>query len=153
MKREVVNFCRTEFPALSRNESFARSAAASFAAQSDPSVEDIAAIKTAVSEAVTNAVVHAYRDEPGTIEMTMRLYSDGAFYIAVKDKGRGIPDIERAMTPAFTTAPAEEERSGLGFTVMESFMDKLRVRSRVGKGTTVIMEKRLNGRVKRFDER
>lgn len=151
MRREQVNECRVRFPALSRNEGLSRSAAAAFAMQCDPTVEEIAAIKTAVSEAVTNAIVHGYRDANGEVELLMRLYSDNVVYIQVKDKGRGIADIRKAMQPAYTTAPPDEERSGLGFTVMESFMDKVRVRSSEGKGTVVTMEKKIAGR--RNDER
>lgn len=148
MKREILNESCISFPALSRNESFARSAAAAFAAQADPTVAEIAAVKTAVSEAVTNSIVHGYRDAAGAVVMTLRMYSDGVLYISVKDKGRGIADIAQAMQPMFSTAPAEEERSGLGFTMMESFMDKVRVKSTVGKGTTVVMEKRIKSREK-----
>lgn len=151
MRREQVNECRVRFPALSRNEGLSRSSAAAFAMQCDPTVEEIAAIKTAVSEAVTNAIVHGYRDANGEVELLMRLYSDNVVYIQVKDKGRGIADIRKAMQPAYTTAPPDEERSGLGFTVMESFMDKVRVRSSEGKGTVVTMEKKIAGR--RNDER
>lgn len=144
MRKEIVNQCTVRFPALSRNESLSRSAAAAFALQCDPTVEEIAAIKTAVSEAVTNAIVHGYRDSEGLVELVMKLYSDNTLYIQIKDKGRGIPNVKQAMQPAFTTAPADEERSGLGFTVMESFMDKLRVRSSEGKGTCVTLEKQLH---------
>lgn len=151
MKRSVINECRVRFPALSRNEGLSRSAAAAFALQCDPTVEEIAAIKTAVSEAVTNAIVHGYRDGSGDVEMTMRLYSDGVLYIRVKDRGRGIPDVAAAMQPAFTTAPEDEERSGLGFTMMESFMDKVRVRSAVGSGTSVYLEKRIRGKGEQVD--
>ena len=153
MKKELINESRISFLSLSRNEGFARSAAAAFAAQADPTVEEIAAIKTAVSEAVTNAIVHGYRDSVGMVELTLRLYADGTFYISVKDKGCGIGDVSKALEPMFTTAPADEERSGLGFTVMESFTDRLRVKSTVGKGTTVTMEKRLSIRVKQLDKR
>ena len=146
MKRISVNECKVRFPALSRNEGLSRSAAAAFAVQCDPTVEEISAIKTAVSEAVTNAIVHGYRDANGEVELLMRLYSDNAVYIQVKAKGRGIPDVRKAMQPTYTTAPADEERSGLGFTVMESFMDKVRVRSAENKGTVVVMEKQLAGR-------
>lgn len=146
MKRELINECRLRFPALSRNEAFSRSAAAAFAAQQDPTVEEIAAIKTAVSEAVTNAIVHGYSDSAGEVEMFMKLFSDGTVQILVKDKGRGIPDIKAAMQPMFTTAPEDEERSGLGFTVMENFMDRVRVRSAVGRGTSVTLEKKLRGK-------
>ena len=148
MKREILNESSISFPALSRNEGFARSAAAAFAAQADPTVAEIAAVKTAVSEAVTNSIVHGYRDCTGTVTLVLRLYSDGTLYISVKDKGSGIADITQAMQPMFSTAPAEEERSGLGFTMMESFMDKVRVRSTVGKGTCVVMEKRIKSREK-----
>lgn len=151
MKRTQVNECKVRFPALSRNEGLSRSAAAAFAMQCDPTVEEIAAIKTAVSEAVTNAIVHGYRDTNGEVELLMRLYSDNAVYIQIKDKGRGIADIRQAMQPAYTTAPPDEERSGLGFTVMESFMDKVRVRSAEGRGTVVTMEKKIAGRIN--DER
>lgn len=146
MKRELINECRLRFPALSRNEAFSRSAAAAFAVGQDPTIDEIAAIKTAVSEAVTNAIVHGYRDSKGDVDLLMKLFSDGTIYIQIKDKGRGIPDIKAAMQPMFTTAPEDEERSGLGFTVMENFMDKVRVRSAVGRGTTVILEKKLRGK-------
>ena len=145
MKREILNETKIQFPSHSANESFARSSAAAFAAQCDPTVQELTEIKTAVSEAVTNAIVHGYRDTIGTVEMILRRYSDDTIYIAVRDKGKGIDDIEQAMTPLFTTA-AEEERSGLGFSVMESFTDKLRVKSSAGKGTSVIMEKKLSRR-------
>ncbi len=153
MKRSVINECRVKFPAISRNEGLSRSAAAAFALQCDPTVEEIAAIKTAVSEAVTNAIVHGYRDGSGDVEMTMRLYSDGVLYIQVKDRGRGIPDVAAAMQPTFTTAPEDEERSGLGFTMMESFMDKVRVRSAVGSGTSVYLEKKIRGKGEQIDPR
>lgn len=148
MKRKLLNECILRFPALSRNESLSRSAAAAFAAQCDPVAAEIAAVKIAVSEAVTNAVVHAYRDEKcaekRTVEMILRLYGDKLLRIIIKDKGRGIADIDEAMKPEFTTAPESEERSGLGFTVMQSFMDSVKVRSSEGKGTTVTLEKQLS---------
>ena len=147
MKKEILNEAKIQFLSLSANEAFARSAAAAFVSQCDPTVQEISEIKTAVSEAVTNAIVHGYRNTVGMVEMTLRRYSGDIIYIAVKDKGRGIEDIEQAMTPLFSTA-AEEERSGLGFSVMESFTDKLRVKSTAGKGTTVVMEKKLSRRVK-----
>ncbi len=151
MKRILVNECRLKFPALSRNEGLSRSAAAAFALQCDPTVDEIAAVKTAVSEAVTNAIVHGYRDSSGDIEMILRLYEGNILYIQIRDKGRGIPDIEQAMQPSFTTAPEDEERSGFGFTVMQSFMDKLSVRSELDKGTCVTMEKQLQGKGVRVD--
>lgn len=146
MKRTMINECKVRFPALSRNEGLSRSAVAAFALQCDPTVEETAAVKTAVSEAVTNAIVHGYRDCTGAVEMTMRLFSDNTLYIQIRDKGRGIPDVEQAMQPMFTTAPENEERSGLGFTVMENFMDKVRVKSAQGRGTVVVMEKKIVGK-------
>lgn len=148
MKRILVNEIKVRFPALSRNEGLSRSAAAAFAAQCDPTVEEVAAVKTAVSEAVTNAIDHGYRDMEGEIVMNMKLYSDNTLYIQIRDRGRGIADVKQAMEPTFTTAPADEEHSGLGFTVMESFMDKVSVRSAEGRGTSVTMEKRLLGKAK-----
>ena len=146
MKRKLINVSAQRFAAISRNESLSRSAAAAFVLQLDPTVEETAAVKTAVSEAVTNAIVHGYRDKKGTVEMIMRLYEDNHLQIIIKDKGCGIPDVKAAMEPEFSTAPPEEERSGLGFTVMESFMDKVRVRSVEGKGTCVTLEKTLSGK-------
>ena len=118
-----------------------RSAAACFAAQLDPTLDEVADIKTAVSEAVTNAIVHAYPDCLGKIIMRLRLFDGGVLEIQVKDSGVGIPDVDQARTPLFTTGG--EERSGMGFTIMESFMDGLRVRSQPDKGTTVTMRKRI----------
>ena len=139
---EVINSIKFVMPALSVNESSARAVVSSFMIQSDPTVEELADIRTAVSEAVTNAVVHAYRGTYGSIELTVKLLRGREIYIRVKDKGCGIADVEQAMEPLFTTAP-EEERSGLGFSVVQSFMDKLAVKSVPGKGTTVTMRKRL----------
>ena len=138
-----VNYIKIEFPSRSSNEALARMTAAAFASQLDPTMEELGDIKTAVSEAVTNAIVHGYRGRTGTVELIMRQYAGGVFYICVKDKGAGIADIEQAMTPLFTTAP-EEERSGLGFSVMESFMDSVSVKSAPGRGTAVAMEKRIS---------
>lgn len=145
MKKQIINECRISFPSLSVNESYARAVTAAFAAQCDPTVKEITEIKTAVSEAVTNAIVHGYRGCVGKVELLLRQYSGGLIYITVRDKGAGIADIEQAMTPLFTTAP-EEERSGLGFSVMSSFMDKVSVKSAPGKGTSVTMEKRISCR-------
>lgn len=139
---EVLNEMKVIFPSHSVNEGMARSAVSSFVIQTDPTVEELSDIRTAVSEAVTNAIVHGYRGTGGKIELTVKLLADREIYIKVKDSGCGIADVEQAMEPLFTTAP-EEERSGLGFSVMESFMDKLSVKSKVGKGTTVTMRKRL----------
>ncbi len=146
MKKIMINECKVRFRAISRNESFSRSTAAAFAMQCDPTASEIAEIKTAVSEAVTNAIVHGYRDSAGDVEMIMRLYEDSTLYIQIRDRGAGIGDVHAAMQPMFTTAPADEERSGLGFTVMESFMDKVRVRSAEGRGTTVTLEKKIGGK-------
>lgn len=143
MKRNVINECRVSFSALSVNEGYARTCAAAFAAQCDPTVKELSELKTAVSEAVTNAIVHGYRDRSGNVELVLRHLSGEMIQIIVRDKGVGIADIGQAMTPLFTTAP-EEERSGLGFSVMESFMDRVSVKSSPGKGTTVTMEKQLS---------
>ncbi|MBQ9893920.1 MAG: anti-sigma F factor [Ruminococcus sp.] len=139
---EVINEIKFSMPSLSVNESTARAVVSSFLIQADPTVEELSDIRTAVSEAVTNAVVHAYRGTSGKIELTVKLLAGREIYIRVKDRGCGIKDVEQAMEPLFTTAP-EEERSGLGFSVMESFMDKLSVKSVPEKGTTIVMRKRL----------
>lgn len=137
------NQVKLVLPAKSINESYARVAAAALAAQLDPTVEQMADIKTAVSEAVTNAIVHAYRGvEGGKVYITMKLTQDDRFIITVRDTGCGIADVRQARQPCFTTAPAEE-RSGMGFSIMETFMNSLRVNSRPGRGTTVTMSKRL----------
>ncbi len=123
----------------SSNESFARTAVAAFVAQLDPTVDQLADIKTAVSEAITNCIVHAYREQLGQIYINARIYASGRVAIKIRDKGCGIENVEQAMEPLYTTAG--EERAGLGFAVMQSFMDKLRVTSAPGRGTTVRMEK------------
>ena len=138
----VLNEVRFSIPSLSVNESVARAVVSSFLVQADPTVEELSDIRTAVSEAVTNAVVHGYRHQSGKIEITVRLLENRVIYIRIKDKGCGIADVQKAMEPLFTTAP-EEERSGLGFSVMESFTDKLTVKSKLGKGTVVTMRKKL----------
>lgn len=138
----ILNEIKFIMPSLSVNESAARAVVSSFLIQADPTIEELADIRTAVSEAVTNAVVHAYRGTKGDIELTVRLLPEREIYIRVKDHGCGIADVEQAMEPLFTTAP-EEERSGLGFSVMGTFMDRLSVKSIPDKGTTVIMRKRL----------
>ena len=138
---KIENHVTLEFPSRSANEGFARTAAACFAAQLDPTLEEVNDIKTAVSEAVTNAIVHAYPDCLGKIIMRLRLFDGGVMEIQVKDFGIGIPDVEQARTPLFTTGG--EERSGMGFTIMESFMDGLKVRSQPGKGTAVTRRKRI----------
>ncbi|MBE6629451.1 MAG: anti-sigma F factor [Ruminococcaceae bacterium] len=130
---------RLSLPALSVNEGVARAAVAAFCAQCDPSATELADIKCAVSEAVTNCIVHAYRERRGEISITVRLI-EGGVRIAIRDRGCGIPDVRLAREPLFTT-DAAGERSGMGFTVMESFMDRLSVRSKRGKGTLVILTK------------
>lgn len=140
---DIVNEIKFIMPSLSVNESTARAAVSSFIIQADPTVEELSDIRTAVSEAVTNAIVHGYRGTSGNIELTVRLLEGKEIYIRIKDSGCGIPDVKQAMEPLYTTAP-EEERSGLGFSVMDSFMDKLTVKSRVGRGTTVTMRKKLS---------
>ncbi len=135
------NYIKLEFPARSVNEGFARAAAAAFAAQMDPTMEELGDIKTAVSEAVTNAIVHAYPDTVGPVQMRLRILDGNVLQITVRDRGRGIPDVKKAMEPMFSTGG--EERSGMGFTIMGSFMDGLKVRSAVDRGTTVTMSKRI----------
>ena len=137
----IINEMKLKIPGKSVNAGFARSAVAAFAAQLDPTVAEIADIKTAVSEAVTNCIVHAYRDTIGTIYIEARVLENRVFMIKIKDRGCGIADVKQAMEPLFTTAPGEE-RAGLGFSVMESFMDKVTVRSTLGKGTVVTLTKK-----------
>lgn len=144
---DVKNHVILEFPSCSANEGFARTAAACFAAQLDPTLEEVNDVKTAVSEAVTNAIVHAYPDTLGKIVMKLRIREDHSLEIVVRDWGIGIEDVERARTPLFTTGG--EERSGMGFTIMESFMDALKVRSAPGKGTTVTMRRKIARRAGR----
>ena len=135
------NYMLLEFPSRSSNEAFARSAVACFAAQMDPTLEELGDIRTAVSEAVTNCIVHAYPEKLGTVILRCRILKDNILDIVVKDKGVGIPDVETARRPAFTTGGAE--RSGMGFTIMESFMTDLEISSKPGKGTTVHMRRRI----------
>lgn len=139
------NYIKIEFPSKSSNEAFARTAAAAFASQLDPTMDELGDIRTAVSEAVTNAIVHAYPDSIGKISMRLRILGRDTLEVSVRDWGRGIEDVERAMTPLYTTGG--EERSGMGFTIMGSFMDKLRVHSTPGKGTTVTMQRCIRTRV------
>ena len=139
------NYVTMEFLSRSSNESFARMAAAGFAAQLDPTLDELGDIKTAVSEAVTNAIVHAYPEKLGKIVIKMRILEGQILELVVRDWGCGIPDVDKARQPLYTTGG--EDRSGMGFTIMESFMDKLSVRSVPGRGTTVIMKKKLAPRV------
>lgn len=135
------NYIVLEFPSKSSNEAFARSAVACFAAQMDPTMEELGDIRTAVSEAVTNCIVHAYPNALGMITMRCRILKDNILDIVVRDRGVGISDVEQARRPAYTTGGSE--RSGMGFTIMESFMSNLDIRSAPGKGTTVHMRRKL----------
>ena len=144
---KIENQVTLEFPSRSANEGFARTAAACFAAQLDPTLEEVNDIKTAVSEAVTNAIVHAYPDVLGKVAVKLRIREDHTLEISVKDWGVGIADVDQARTPLFTTG--SEDRSGMGFTIMESFMDTLKVRSTPGKGTTVTMVRKIARRAGR----
>ena len=148
MKQLAENEMTLRFPGRSSNEGFARTAVACFAAQLDPTLNELEDIKTAVSEAVTNAIVHGYPEHMGDIWLKVRLLSGNVIEITVRDQGRGIQDVEQARTPMFTTGG--EERSGMGFTIMESFMDKLSVRSRPGQGTIVRMQKKLAPRLRKL---
>ncbi len=139
-----INTLKLEIESRSVNESFARAAVAAFASQLDPNVEEISDIKTAVSEAVTNCIVHAYRNKVGKIYITADIFENGKFRVKIKDKGCGIENVKQAMEPLFTTLGGE--RAGLGFAVMESFCDKLKVKSVPNKGTTVTLEKIFIGR-------
>lgn len=144
---KAIDQVTVTFTSRSANEGFARAAAACFAAQLDPTLDEVADIKTAVSEAVTNAIVHAYPDTLGRVSVKLRIKEGHVLEIVVKDWGVGIADVEQARTPLFTTG--NEERSGMGFTIMESFMDTLKVRSTPGKGTTVTMARKISRRAGR----
>ena len=138
------NYIKIELPSRSVNEGLARMTAAAFAAQLDPTMEELEDIKTAVSEAVTNAIVHAYPDSIGRVSLRCRILESGELELCVRDWGVGMPDVQQARQPLYTTGGPE--RSGMGFTIMESFMDRLRVRSAPGKGTTVVMRRRIASR-------
>lgn len=142
MKQKLINKMKIVFPGYSENERFSRAAVSSFVSQLDPLVDELSDIKTAVSEGVTNAIVHAYPDTIGEVQLEVKIVEGRRVIIKIKDKGCGIEDIEKAMEPMFTTSP-DEERAGLGFAVMQSFMDSVRLRSRVGKGTVLTLEKSL----------
>lgn len=142
-----TNTVKFEFLSRSSNESFARTAVACFAAQLDPTLDELGDIKTSVSEAVTNCIVHAYPDSLGRIMLRARMFDDNSIEITVRDWGCGIEDIARARAPMFTTGG--DDRSGMGFTIMESFMDNIRVRSKIGRGTTVVMRRRISVRMSR----
>ncbi len=145
--KKLINEMSLRIPAISVNEAVCRTVVSAFCAEADPSIEELGDLRLAVSEAVTNCIVHAYADLPkgqrGNIYISLRLYSDGELSVEISDKGCGIENLEAAMAPSFTTGGAE--RCGMGFLVMESFTDSLRVKSRLGKGTVVLMKKRLKG--------
>ena len=138
---KILNQFKMQLTARSSNESFARTAVAAFVSQLDPTVEEISDIKTAVSEAVTNCIVHAYKEKLGTIYITVRILENNKVSIKIRDRGCGIPDIAQAMEPLYSSLGGE--RAGLGFAVMQSFTDKLTVSSKLGRGTTVIMHKKI----------
>lgn len=142
---KIVNRMKVQFPSCSQNEGLARMVVTAFASAADPTVEELCDLKTAVSEAVTNAVVHGYREGDGEIYITARLTDGGKLTVKVQDKGCGIADIQKAREPLFTTAP-EGERAGLGFAVMEELCEKVKVRSQLGRGTVVTLEKQLSQR-------
>ena len=135
-----INEMKLTFESRSCNEGFARSAVASFISVLDPNVEELSDIKTAVSEAVTNSIVHGYKERIGTVYIHVKIFEEARISICIRDKGCGISDVKKAMEPLYTTCETGE-RAGLGFSIMESFMDKLKVRSKPGKGTSVTLEK------------
>ncbi len=142
---KVINEFKMTIPSRSANEAFARAAVSSFAIQLDPTIDELSDIKTAVSEAVTNCIVHAYRESIGNIYITAQIRDDYSLLIRIRDKGCGIDNIKQAMEPLFTTAGGE--RAGLGFAVMQSFMDSLKVSSKLGKGTSITMIKKISMRI------
>ena len=139
---QADNMMNVSFLSLSKNQAFARVAVASFVSQLDPTLEEISDIKTAVSEAVTNAIIHGYENGEGMVEVTCS-YTNNDIEVIVKDQGLGIANIAEAREPLYTSKP-ELERSGMGFTVMESFMDQVEVKSHIGQGTTIVMRKKIN---------
>ena len=143
----IKNYISIDFPSSSANEAFARAAAAAFASQLDPTMEELGDIKTAVSEAVTNCIVHAYPQELGRIRMRLRILGEDTLDIAVRDWGVGMENVQKAMEPLYTTGG--EERSGMGFTIMASFMDRIRVRSSPGRGTAVVLRRTIHPRAAR----
>lgn len=142
---KVINEFKITIPSRSANEAFARAAVSSFAIQLDPTIDELSDIKTAVSEAVTNCIVHAYRESIGNIYITAQIRDDYSLLIRIRDKGCGIDNIKQAMEPLFTTAGGE--RAGLGFAVMQSFMDSLKVSSKLGRGTSITMIKKISMRI------
>lgn len=143
MKKELINEMNLRIPALSVNEGYARYAVSSFISQLDPTLEEIADIRTVVSEAVTNSIIHGYRDRKGDVFISVKYYNDRTVRITVRDRGCGIADIEKATEPFYTGDP-QGERGGMGFTIMSSFTDKMKIKSVLGKGTTVTLEKALH---------
>lgn len=143
----IQNEMKLQIPSYSANENFSRMVITAFFSQLDPTIDEIADIKTAVSEAVTNCIVHGYAQSIGTIYIHAKILANRQVYVRIRDKGCGIEDVSKAMEPMYTTCP-NDERAGLGFAVMESFMDTLKVRSKPGKGTTVILKKTLRQREK-----
>ena len=143
MKHKLTNETKITFPSLSANEAFARATASAFAAQLNPTFDELSDIKCAISEAVTNAIVHGYRDTIGDVTLILKITENRILIAEVRDRGCGIGNVEEAMRPLFTTDP-ENERSGMGFTIIENFMDSLRVRSVPGRGTRVVMSKKLS---------
>ena len=148
-KKECLNEINLNFPSKSCNESFARATISAFISQIDPTIDELTDIKTSVSEAVTNCIAHAYKSKIGIIYINAKIFSNGQISIKIRDKGIGIEDIEQAMEPLFTTGGSD--RAGLGFAVMKSFMDKIKVHSSVGKGTTVYMEKSIIRRISKSE--
>lgn len=138
----IVNKAEIQFPAISGNESFARGAVTAFMMSLDPTVADLSDVKTAVSEAVTNAIIHAYKQKLGMVYISLKMYEDNRLTIKIRDKGCGIADIKKAMEPLFTTGG--DEQAGIGFAVMESFCDKIKVTSTIEKGTSVTLTKFLS---------
>lgn len=143
VSRTLVNEMKIKMPAVSENEGTARGVVGTFAARLDPTVEELADLRCAVSEAVTNSVVHGYGCEGGVLYISIRAYSDRSIYVEIRDKGRGIENVQKAMEPLFTT-DGTGERSGMGFAVMQSFTDTVKVRSQPGKGTSVTLIKKLS---------
>ncbi len=146
----ILNECKCSFPAVSANEALARAALSAFLIPADPTAQELADLRTVISEAVTNAIVHGYRHKEGDVSICLRLLPERVIYIRVSDKGCGIGDVERAMVPLYTSAP-EEDRAGLGFAIMQTFTDSLHVRSTPDHGTTLTMRRRL-GRSEEQDE-
>lgn len=140
---EILNEMKVEFLSRSANESFARIVVSAFVSQLDPTIAEITDIKTAVSEAVTNSIIHGYKNTVGIIEMVVRIFSDRIVEITITDKGRGIEDVEKARQPLYSTGNSDE-RSGMGFTVMETFMDEVHINSKIGEGTQIVLKRCLS---------